>query len=500
MKRVLLASILAAAFALPASAALKEGDAAPAFKAQASQAGKAFAFSLKDALKKGPVVVYFYPSAYTGGCNIQAHTFAVNHDKFVAAGATVVGVSLDSIARLNDFSADPNYCAGKFPVVADADGQIARSYDLQVKEIAAGKKDTRGIEIDHATTERTTFVVTPDGKVAASVGGLTPEANVNKALEYVQQLAQRTNGAGGATKVATAIPGVVAAGTRIELIKDGFTGTEGPVVLPDGSLIFTETTANRITRIAPDGSTSTFIDNSNGANGLGFNAAGDLYAVQVLKPRVGIVYPAAHARTLADQFEGKPFGRPNDLVVDRKGGVYFTDSGAPPRAPGSPAPAAAEQSVVAKPAVYHITPSGELQRIAADIERPNGIQLSPDEKTLYVANTAGEHVLAFDIGADGRIGAHRNFAKLEGWRKTDTGASSGADGLAVDASGRLYVASTAGIQVFSSKGEALGVIALPRAPQNLAFAGTDKKTLYVVGRGAAYKIPLLAEGYGGRAK
>ncbi|MQA37871.1 peroxiredoxin [Rugamonas aquatica] len=191
MKRMLIATLLAAAVALPATAALKEGDAAPAFKVQASQAGKAFAFSLKDALKKGPVVVYFYPSAFTGGCNIQAHTFAVNHDKFSAAGATVVGVSLDSIARLNEFSADPNYCAGKFPVAADVNGDIAKSYELAIREIAAGKKDTRGVEIDHAATERTTFVITPDGRIAAAVGGLTPEANVEKALAAVQQLAQR---------------------------------------------------------------------------------------------------------------------------------------------------------------------------------------------------------------------------------------------------------------------------------------------------------------------
>jgi gluconolactonase len=299
--------------------------------------------------------------------------------------------------------------------------------------------------------------------------------------------------------VTPAITGVVAAGTAIELIKEGFNGTEGPLVLQDGSFIFTETTANRITRIAPDGSTSTFLDNSNGSNGLGFSANGDLYAVQVLKPRVGIVYPAEHARTLADGFEGKPFGRPNDLVVDRKGGVYFTDSGAPPRPAGSPTPAEAPP-VVAKPAVYYITPAGQLQRIAADIERPNGIQLSPDEKVLYVANTAGEYVLAYDIQADGSVGPRRNFAKLAGWRQTETGNSSGADGLAVDASGSLYVASTAGIQVFSSKGEALGIIALPKAPQNLAFAGPGKKTLYVVGRGSAYKIALQAEGYGGRAK
>ncbi|WP_332854730.1 peroxiredoxin [Duganella sp. S19_KUP01_CR8] len=191
MKHMFIASLLAAVVALPATAALKEGDAAPAFKAQASQAGKAFSFSLKDALKKGPVVVYFYPSAFTGGCNIQAHSFAVNHDKFSAAGATVVGVSLDSIARLNEFSADPNYCAGKFPVAADVDGDIAKSYALAIRDIAAGKKDTRGVEIDHAAAERTTFVITPDGRIAATVGGLTPEANVEKALAAVQQLAQR---------------------------------------------------------------------------------------------------------------------------------------------------------------------------------------------------------------------------------------------------------------------------------------------------------------------
>ena len=308
--------------------------------------------------------------------------------------------------------------------------------------------------------------------------------------------AQTASGPVGQTP---AIPGVAAAGTAIELIKEGFNGTEGPVVLADDSLIFTETTGNRITRIAADGSTSTFLDNSNGANGLGFTSNGDLYAVQVLKPRVGIVYPASHARTLADQYEGKPFGRPNDLVVDHQGGVWFTDSGPGPRPAGAPAPVE-PQPVTAKPAVYHITPGGELQRIAADIERPNGIQLSPDEKVLYVANTNGEHVLAYDIHADGSVGARRNFAQLQGIKQTETGISSGADGLAVDANGRLYVASNIGIQVFNSKGEALGVIALPKQPQNLAFAGPDKKTLYVVGRGAAYKIPLLAAGYGGRAK
>ena len=104
-------------FAQPAM--LSKGDAAPVFTTQASLAGSAFNFSLKDALAKGPVVVYFYPSAYTGGCDLEAHTFAELKDKFTAAGATIIGVSADDIQRLNSFSSDSNYCAGKFPVASD---------------------------------------------------------------------------------------------------------------------------------------------------------------------------------------------------------------------------------------------------------------------------------------------------------------------------------------------------------------------------------------------
>lgn len=188
MKRLLLGCLLSGAIMHPAMAALHEGDSAPEFKVQASLAGNVFNYSLKEALKKGPVVVYFYPSAYTGGCNIQAHEFSVNHDKFIAAGASVIGVSLDSIARLNDFSADQNYCAGKVAVASDVDGRIAKSYDLTVREAAAGKKDTRGVEINHGFAERTTFIVTPDGKIAATLSGLAPAANVSSALEVVQKL------------------------------------------------------------------------------------------------------------------------------------------------------------------------------------------------------------------------------------------------------------------------------------------------------------------------
>ena len=194
-KNQLLASLCASLLTIPALAALEPGDSAPEFEAKASLAGEEFDFSLKDALGKGTVVVYFYPSAYTQGCNVQAREFAVNMDKFKAAGASVIGVSLDSIERLNDFSADPEYCAGKLPVASDEDGEIASSFDLEVQPARAGIEDTRGEEIDHGFVERTTFIVTPDGKIAERIGGMSPMENVRKSLEAVQRLQQTAHAA-----------------------------------------------------------------------------------------------------------------------------------------------------------------------------------------------------------------------------------------------------------------------------------------------------------------
>jgi thioredoxin-dependent peroxiredoxin len=189
MKKTLLLTLISSSLTLPAFAALKQGDLAPDFKIQASFAGKATEFSLTEKLKSGPVVVYFYPSAYTNGCNLQAHTFSVNSEKFAAAGASVIGVSQDSIKRLNDFSADPEYCAGKVLVGSDAEGKVAKAFELSVRPAGEGKLDSRGQTIDHGFTERTTFVVTPDGKISETISDLKPAENVAKALEAVQKLA-----------------------------------------------------------------------------------------------------------------------------------------------------------------------------------------------------------------------------------------------------------------------------------------------------------------------
>src|SRR6202166_5412883 len=195
MKKVCMGLALSVLISLPVLAALKIGDKAPDFSARASLAGKEFNFSLQDALKKGPVVVYFYPSAYTKGCDLEAHTFATMKDQFDAAGATIIGVSADSIARLDQFSADPDYCAGKFPVASDADRKIAGSYNLNVSSLKAGAKDVRGVEIDHDFIERVTFVIGKDHKVIATLSSaddkLSPDQHVEKALEIVQKLASK---------------------------------------------------------------------------------------------------------------------------------------------------------------------------------------------------------------------------------------------------------------------------------------------------------------------
>jgi gluconolactonase len=296
--------------------------------------------------------------------------------------------------------------------------------------------------------------------------------------------------------VAPNIPGVVAGGTKVEVIMAGFEAVEGAIALPDGSLIFCQSNVSRITKIDKNNHFSTFLENTNGSNGLTFDSKGRLISAQTTpgQTRVGVVYPKGSEAVLADNFEGKPFGRPNDLMVDKKGGVYFSDRG-----PGLP------------PAVYYIPPGGKALKIDDSIKGVNGIQLSPDEKTLYVNDTRGEYLVAFDVQPDGTVRNRRNFAKYavvdpapaDVVTTAPNGLQGGADGLAMDNQGRLYVArifKPAGVQVFSPQGQHLGTIPISGSAQNLAFAGPDKKTLYIVGGGAVYKVQMLAQGITGRAK
>ena len=192
MKKLILAGLIAAACATPAWAAMTVGETAPDFTLKGSLAGKELTFNLKTALAKGPVVVYFFPSAFTGGCDAEAHAFAEDADQFAAAGASIIGVSADNLDRLHKFSADPAFCAGKFPVASDADTKIAASYKLNVGAARANAKDNKGNVLDHAFIERVTYVIGRDGKVLATMSSatdkLSPVEHVEKSLAMVKGL------------------------------------------------------------------------------------------------------------------------------------------------------------------------------------------------------------------------------------------------------------------------------------------------------------------------
>jgi gluconolactonase len=276
------------------------------------------------------------------------------------------------------------------------------------------------------------------------------------------------------------ITGVIRGGTKVTLIRDGFNGTEAVITMPDGSMLFTEQDANRIIKIDKNDQISTYLENTNRTIGLAYDHKGRLIGAQSRDPRIAVMAPTR--AILAETFEGQPLVRPNDLVIDRKNGIYFTDAIPNPQVAFRPPPPGR------KPLLFYITPQGKLTKASEDLQTVNGVQLSPDEKTLYATN-AGT-IMAFDVQTDGSLKNPRVFAM------------SGGDGLAVDNAGRLYsaVAAAVGIRVFSPQGELLGTIPAGVPPQSVGFAGRDKKTLFIVGRGAVYKTQMIAEGIKSRAK
>ena len=170
MKRLLILALSSAALAAPVYAALAPGAQAPDFTTQASLAGKPFSFSLADALKSGPVVLYFYPAAFTPGCTVEAHNFAEATDKFKALGATVIGVSHDNIETLNKFSVSD--CRNKFAVASDADQKITKQYDAVLKQ-----------KPEYA--DRTSYVIAPTGKIIYEYTAMDPDKHVENTMAAV---------------------------------------------------------------------------------------------------------------------------------------------------------------------------------------------------------------------------------------------------------------------------------------------------------------------------
>ncbi len=173
-RRALILAVAAATLATAAHAALATGAAAPDFTAPAFLAGQPFTFNLAEALKKGPVVVYFFPAAHTKGCNIEAHLFAEAADQFKAQGASIIGVTAGNTDQLGAFSKETEYCSGKFPVASDASGAIAKSYDSS-------------LIFRPGWSDRTSYVIAPGGKIILSYSDLKPDDHVNKTLTAIKQ-------------------------------------------------------------------------------------------------------------------------------------------------------------------------------------------------------------------------------------------------------------------------------------------------------------------------
>ena len=279
---------------------------------------------------------------------------------------------------------------------------------------------------------------------------------------------------------AQGIPGVLAAGVQPELVQEGFTGIEGPVGAADGTLYFSDRNPDRTYHLGLDGKITIAGENTGATNGLAMTREGDLVRAEGTGKKISKVDRAGKVTTLTEGAPGRPLLSPNDLIVDARGGVYFTDPGPRPVVPGRPT------------GVFYLPPGAKDAVLIDDsVPRPNGIALTPDGRTLLVDNTLGPAVFAYDVQPDGSVRNKRAFLQLQ---DTPAGEESGADGMAIDRDGRIYVTSVVGIQVFDRTGKYLGRFQAARRSQNIAFGGPDKKTLYFTAGPGLYRVRMLSQG------
>jgi gluconolactonase len=303
-----------------------------------------------------------------------------------------------------------------------------------------------------------------------------------------------------------AIAGVIDGGTQPEVIATGLNGADDPIWLPEVGLVFSEPNANRIVQLSGTDTLTTLVGGLRQPLGMTFDREGRLISLQSQAGYTGVrvVWPPGKEAVLAERFQGLPFSRPNGIVSDRKGGVYFSDPGL------APAQEAELRKTQARlpPAVYYVPHGGEPIQVADGIARPNGVHLSREEKTLYVNDTNGIQSFAFEVLSDGRLSNRRVFATYAGRTPPlggGDGVASGADDLVIDNDGRVYAITAAGIEVFTESGKPLGVIPVTCSAtgarcQALAFGGQDKRTLYVAGSGTLLRLQMVARGFTGRAK
>jgi len=269
---------------------------------------------------------------------------------------------------------------------------------------------------------------------------------------------------------------------EVKKVHGGFQFTEGPAADRQGNLFFSDVAGDKLYQVDAKGQLSTLLDPSHHTNGLMCNAAGNIVACEMDGRLIEINPKTKEVKSLADGYEGKRFNAPNDLVIDRDGGVYFTD-------PHFRAPMPLPQGVRA---FYYRAPDGKVTRLGVVETAPNGIILSPDEKTLYVIPSGQAEMLAYPVEAPGKIGKERVFCTLKQAAGKTNG---GGDGLTIDTQGNLYITSALGIQVFNPQGHLLGIIEFPEQPANCDFGGKGNMTLYATARTSLYAVPMEVAGH-----
>jgi len=272
-------------------------------------------------------------------------------------------------------------------------------------------------------------------------------------------------------KEAIAKESIIKTDAKVVKLHDGFEFTEGPAVDSKGNIYFTDIPRNRIHKWSIDGKLTTFLENSDGANGLFFDKDGNLIACAGGSKQLVRISMDGKTEVLADKFEGKRFNSLNDLWIDKKGGVYFTD----PRYGNRDDMEMAEH-------VYYLSPDRKtLVRVVDDMVRPNGLIGSLDEKKLYITDHAGEKTFVYNINTDGTLSDKKLFVERSG------------DGMTIDEQGNIYLAGN-GVFVYNDKGQQIELIMAEGWHANVCFGGKNRKTLFITAQDKLFSIEMNVKG------
>jgi gluconolactonase len=283
---------------------------------------------------------------------------------------------------------------------------------------------------------------------------------------------------------------------KIEKIASGFQFVEGPVWFrPGGHLLFSDIPANVIMQWLPRVGAKVFREHIYageyppgklvGSNGLTVDAEGRIVMAEHGNRRVSRIAQDGKLTVLADRYEGKRLNSPNDVVVKKNGDIYFTDPPFGLLNPGQGLDNAPKNQLreLDFNGVFRITPAGRIEAVAKDLSLPNGLAFSPDEKTLYVADSASKSWRIYDVKADGSLANGRVF--FDASKESGEGLP---DGMKVDTAGNVWAAGPGGIRVISPRAKLLGIIPFPETPANCAWGDADGKTLYVTAQTSLYRI------------